>query len=60
MIKNLLLFTILTITPFCSCNKSNKNIRFPLASDYGFDSKLLEDAFNDMKGVEGAISLIVC
>jgi CubicO group peptidase (beta-lactamase class C family) len=45
---------------FLSCNKQEKENRFPLAGQYDIDGVKLTCAFNNMKSVVGALSLIVC
>ncbi len=61
-LKNLILFQsiLLIITIFSSCRKQEENNRFPLADQYNIDGEQLTVAFDDMKTVEGALSLIVC
>jgi hypothetical protein len=43
-----------------SCSKHEEENRFPLAGRYNIDGVRLTEAFNEMKKVEGALSLIVC
>lgn len=43
-----------------SCQEKEPVNRFPLADQYNIDEKQLISAFEDMKDVEGALSLIVC
>ena len=51
----ILLYTLIT-----SCQKQEEANRFPLAEKYNIDGEQLTVAFNEMKTVEGALSLIVC
>ncbi|OFY67458.1 MAG: hypothetical protein A2V64_00660 [Bacteroidetes bacterium RBG_13_43_22] len=53
----LVLFASIFICP--SCNKEPEN-RFPLAEQYKINGEELTLAFDEMKTVEGALSLIVC
>src|SRR4030042_1086609 len=53
----LVLFASIFICP--SCNKEPEN-RFPLAEQYNINGEELTLAFDEMKTVEGALSLIVC
>ena len=61
MIKliNQVLFLLLVI--ICtSCRKQEENNRFPLADKYDIDGEQLTQAFDEMKIVEGVLSLLVC
>lgn len=51
---------ILLYTVIISCQKQEPVNRFPLADQYNIDEEQLTLAFDEMKTVEGAISLIVC
>jgi CubicO group peptidase (beta-lactamase class C family) len=51
---------ILLFTVFTSCRKQEPVNRFPLVDKYNIDGEQLTVAFDEMKKVEGAISLIVC
>jgi hypothetical protein len=53
-----ILFLIISLIP--SCEKEEINNRFPLADRHNIDGALLTSAFDEMKTVEGALSLIVC
>ena len=55
-----LLLIILFITVFLSCDKQEQVNRFPLADELNIDGEKLSLAFDKMKDVEGALSLIVC
>jgi hypothetical protein len=57
-LTNLLLS--LLITSLLSCERKDPNNRFPLADEFNIDGEKLSLAFNKMKDVEGALSLIVC
>jgi CubicO group peptidase (beta-lactamase class C family) len=61
-IINLILFQsiLMIITIFSSCRKQETINRFPLADQYNIDGEKLILAFDEMKRVEGALSLIVC
>jgi CubicO group peptidase (beta-lactamase class C family) len=53
--------TILILLPvFTSCQKANQVDRFPLAAEHNINGALLARAFDEMKKVDGALSLIVC
>ncbi|MCX6302026.1 MAG: serine hydrolase [Bacteroidia bacterium] len=60
--KNLILFQsiLLIIIFFPSCRKQEENDRFPLADQYNINGEQLTAAFDEMRTVEGALSLIVC
>lgn len=45
---------------FISCHKKDQTDRFPLAAKHNIDGTLLTLAFDEMKKVDGALSLIVC
>jgi len=45
---------------FVSCQKQEKINRFPLADQFNIDGEQLTRAFNEMKMVDGALSIIVC
>lgn len=45
---------------FTSCQKTDQVGRFPQAEEYNIDGALLTGAFEEMKKVDGALSLIVC
>ena len=57
--KFLLLLICINASLCESCNKDPEN-RFPLAEQYSIDGVRLTTAFNELKNVEGALSLIVC
>jgi CubicO group peptidase (beta-lactamase class C family) len=54
----LIVFLIISLTS--SCEKEETNNRFPLADQYNINGEQLTLAFDEMKRVEGALSLIVC
>lgn len=54
------ILVILFLSIFSSCNKQNSANRFPLADKFNIDGEKLTLAFEKMKGIEGALSLIVC
>jgi len=56
--KNLPAFFILLLL-FISCKKTDREDRFPLAEKHNIDETLLTVAFDEMKKVEGYLSLIV-
>jgi CubicO group peptidase (beta-lactamase class C family) len=45
---------------FISCKKADQENRFPLAEKHNIDGALLTVAFDEMKKVDGYLSLIVC
>jgi CubicO group peptidase (beta-lactamase class C family) len=56
--KSLPAFFILLLL-FISCKKTDREDRFPLAEKHNIDETLLTVAFDEMKKVEGYLSLIV-
>ena len=56
----LIRFCMLFIPAFISCQEKKDDNRFPLADKYNIDGEQLTAAFNELKTVEGALSLIVC
>ena len=58
--KFLLLLFFIPIPLFNTCEEKVPINRFPLAAQYNIDGEQLTTAFNEMKSVEGALSLIVC
>jgi CubicO group peptidase (beta-lactamase class C family) len=52
------IFILLFILNFCQ--KPDQDNRFPAASKHNIDGVLLTGAFDEMKNVDGALSLIVC
>ena len=58
--SSLFLLVFFSITLFASCKKEEINNRFPLADQYNINGEQLSLAFDQMKTVEGALSLIVC
>jgi len=58
--RHSLLLLILIITFLFSCKKEETVNRFPLANQYNIDGAQLTVAFDEMKKVEGALSLILC
>jgi len=56
---SLLILVVFTNAYFAACNKEETS-RFPLAEQYNIDGVRLRAAFDEMKTVEGALSLIVC
>jgi len=56
---SLLILVVFTNAYFAACNKEETS-RFPLAEQYNIDVVRLRAAFDEMKTVEGALSLIVC
>jgi len=54
------LSTLLIIYTIVSCRKQESVNRFPLAEQYNINGEELTLAFDEMKTVEGALSLIVC
>jgi CubicO group peptidase (beta-lactamase class C family) len=55
-----LLTILLILALVTSCSKQEQENRFPLADQYHIDGAQLTVAFDQMKTVEGALSLIVC
>ena len=51
---------IILFSVFTSCQKTDQVDRFPLATEHNIDGALLTRAFDEMKKVNGALSLIVC
>jgi len=57
---SLFLLILFIIALVCSCDKKETENRFPLADKFNIDGEQLTLAFDKMKKVEGALSLIVC
>jgi hypothetical protein len=58
--KKLSLFIFILLSLFISCKKADQENRFPLAEKHNIDEALLTVAFDEMKKVDGYLSLIVC
>lgn len=54
----IVIFSIFIV--FQGCKKEDEPNRFPLAKEHNVDETMLVRAFDKMKNVEGALSLIVC